>query len=196
MIRVSHTLTYTSSIGFYESSVIDKLIELAKKPDKTDDEQAACLTLNDALPTVTQVRITVVQVDGRQKAKYEALTRSARNYFTEQSGIQLPFDGELDKEQQALLNIAFNAAAAIASTTGYATRETKAIVTDDGLEFEDTEWVGATLPSEYATISGWVEGLPATLQDAWGEYAYNANVDLWRRSGSESSKNFGAVSVS
>jgi hypothetical protein len=139
------------------------------------------------------VRITVAQCNGLMSAKYNRMTVDARDFFVEQSGLTLPYEGALTAEQVDIRNAAFDAAAALAATVKFEQRTTKPLITADGIAYEDSEWVEG-LPDELATVAGFVLECPDTLRDAWVTRAYDANPNLWRRSTDETAKNFGAVS--
>lgn len=206
MLRTQFSLTYTLSAGIIETDTIDRMIALCRQPERTPEQAQTLETLQDNLPTVEQIRITVATVNGLQNARYSALYRQATEYFTEQTGLPLPLpkevneDGEevsitLDDEQDAILSVAFGAAGALAATVKYETRETRPIVSAAGMKFEDVEWAVSQVPSEIATVAGWVENCPATLQTAWSNKAFDANPSLWRKKSDEAAKNFDAVSV-
>ncbi len=194
MLRPTYEFIYTSALSYVEDRAINQLIELAKKENKTEGEEKAVADLLNFIPHVTQARITVAQCNGLMSAKYNRLTVDARDFFVEQSGLTLPHEGELSTEQKDIRNFAFDAAAALAATVKFEQRTTRPIITADGIDYEDSEWVEG-LPDELATVAGFVFECPDTLRDAWVTRAYDANPNLWRRSTDETAKNFGAVSA-
>lgn len=197
MLRKQYTFTYTAGISYVETQVVDALMKLAGKQDRTLEEEEAARTLTGALPEVTQVRITVTQVNGLGRALYDRLSNDARQFFSEQSGIDGPLkdDTDLTPEQESLLSVAFAACASMASTSKFEQRTTKPIVAADGVTFDDSpKWEPVALPGPFKTLEEWVYECPDTLQKAWANAAYDANIDLWRRSQDPVAKNFGAVS--
>jgi hypothetical protein len=193
MLRPKYEFIYTSALSYVEDRAIDQLIKLAKKEDKTDTEASEVARLLEYMPEVTQVRITVAQCTGLMSTRYNRLTVDARHFFIEQSGLEMPFEGELSVEQNDIRNMAFDAAAAIAATEKFEQRTTKPVVTADGIDYENTEWI-VGVPEEFKTIAGFMTECPNTLRDVWVGRAYDANPNLWRRSTDETAKNFGAVS--
>lgn len=204
MIRPEKSFIYTEPISTIEGNVIDRLLVLLRQAETTDDEKTEIETLTGMLPTVRQERITVAQCNGLALAKYQAQESNARDLFTERTGLSLPLpkkeNGEpidLDADQVALLNYAFKAAAAIASTTKFEIRDASVIVDANGVSFDDAnEWKSVKLPAEYGSVASWVDNCPAVLQDKWSYEAYETNADLWRRGNDEIAKNFAAVSAS
>ena len=194
MLRPTYEFTYTSALSYVEDRRINQLIELAKKEEKTESEEKAVAELLSFIPEVTQVRVTVAQCNGLMSAKYNRLTVDARDFFMEESGLDLPHEVNLSAEQIDIRNIAFDAAAALAATVKFEQRTTKPVITANGIDYEDNEWVEG-LPDELSTVAGFVNECPDTLRDAWVTRAYDANPNLWRRSTDETAKNFGAVSA-
>lgn len=215
MLRTTYTLTYTSATSMFETATIDQMVELSRQKNRSKQQNEALEQLQHALSSATQIRITVAQVNGLQNAKYHSLTGHAREYFTEQTGYPIPLPNQVDETgeeilddkgnpkvieledwQEAIFHVAYNAAAALAATSKVEMREVKPTVTAEGVTFpEDGTWQEVPIPSEFATVAGWVENCPATLQDAWARKAYDANPNLWRRGGDQAAKNFDAVSV-
>lgn len=198
MQRKQYTLTYTSAITYAEMNIIEALIEAAKKPELTAEEEDAVKTLTELLPQVEQVRITVAQVNGLGKAYYERLADDARHFFMEKTGIEPPVPDleTLEPEQKDIVTMAFSACAAMAATTKYEQRTTTVTINADGVIFNDTvEWEEIESPGPFKTVTEWVYDCPDTLQKAWTSNAYDANPDLWRRSTDAVAKNFGAVSA-
>lgn len=204
MLRPEKTFIYTEPVSTLHGNIIDRLLMLLRQAETTDEERAEIDSLTGLLPIVHQERITVAQCNGLALAKYQTFVQEARDFFTEQTGLTLPLpkktDGEpidLDAEQNNLLNYAFKAAAALAATARFETREARVIVDADGVSFDDgNEWKPIKIPTEYNSVTNWVNNCPGVLQDKWGYEAYETNADLWRRGNDEITKNFAAVSVS
>ena len=197
MLRKQYTFTYTEGISYVETQIVDGLMKLAGKPDRTPEEEEAAKTLTSALPEVTQVRITVTQVNGLGRALYDRLANDARQLFADQTGIEGPIaeDEDMTPEQNDVLSVSFAACAALAATSKFEQRTTKPVVGPDGVTFDDSpEWEIIELPGLFKTVEEWVFECPDTLQKSWANAAYDANIDLWRRSQDPVAKNFGAVS--
>ena len=133
MLRPTYEFTYTSALSYVEDSAINRLIALSKKEDQSEEEKQAVAELIDFIPEVTQVRITVAQCNGLMSAKYNRMTVDARDFFVEQSGLTLPYEGALTAEQVDIRNAAFDAAAALAATVKFEQRTTKPLITADGI---------------------------------------------------------------
>ena len=207
MLGLENQFIYTSDISLQDSPIVERIMALLSQAERSEDETAEVETLALALPTVTQARITVAQCTEYANAKYSALARDARDFFTEETGVALPLpkvknedgtesDGKMSEEQYILLNSLFSAAASIAATVKFETRETKPIVTADSVTFDDSPaWTGSKILPEYRTVEGWALRCPSVLQQAWTYRAHNANPELWQRRDDAISKNFGAVSA-
>ena len=197
MLRAEYSLTYTSAISYVETKVIDSLVDLSKRPERSEEEERSLQSLQEILPEVEQARVTVMQVNGLGKALYERLANDARLFFTDTTGIEFPVKmEELAPEAQGILNLAFNACAALSATTKFETRTTKPVITESGMEFDDSvPWTVIASPGPYKTVGDWVNDCPDTLQRTWANLAYDANPELWRRGMDGSAKNFAAVSV-
>lgn len=208
-MRSHFTLTYTKSAGYAQADILQQMLAISRAPEKTTEQIEALSSLQESMPAVEQYRVTVSTVNGLQQAKYRQFWRDAVRYFTEQTGLPIPLPTvpdpknkdkeipiEIDELQDAILQTALSAAAALAATSTFETRTATPAAGKDGVTFSsDQEWIASALPGEIATVEGWIENCPASLQSAWAQKAYDANPGMWRQANDEAAKNFDAVSV-
>lgn len=193
-LRKKHTFNFVTAVSSQEESIINGLLALARKTERTEEEEKSIANLAEYIPEVKQIEITVAHCNGLMKAEFDAYRIEAIEYFAELTGIQIPYDGELTRKQKNIWALLINGASALASTDSCRWRNTKPVITADGIGYEDTQWTNG-IPDEIATLSGWFNECPESLQSWWSNSAYDVNPNLWTRGNDEASKNFGAVSV-
>ena len=206
-MRAIYTLTYTESATYELAGDIQKMLNARRDPALSEKQREALDILDENVPSVDQYRITVSTVNGLQQAKYRSLWRQGIEYFTAETGYEIPLPTEENEKGEevaidigdyadAVLTTSLSAAAALATLVKFETRKATPVITSAGITFaSDEEWKDTGLPDDIATVRGWVENCSDSLQRAWSGKAYDANPGLWRQKNDEAAKNFDAVSV-